>query len=441
MHDLIKNCRKKYNRGITLIALVITIIILIILAGISIAGLTGENSIIKKAMTAKDETEKDSIIESVQLDIARAERDNKNGSLDKTQLIEILEKYFNTVPDNLNDDTILIAKDEYGKHEIPFSDLYNGNLEDNVTVTDPITIPEGLEIGTAVSYTPNGTYNWDSKYYTYNDSDTVVLDSSSTDFKLTNWRVLDINKENGEITLVPTTTSAESVKLEGAQGYNNGVFLLNMACNKLYGNESKSIYAKNIDMSILEKYMTSEALTEAHKYEDYGKQRSSSYGSRNNSYPVIYDKEINSVIDEEKKETGLSLNSQTDPITVDKSTSPEGFLTATTNINPYQTYYYGNSDFTETAFKDVENSTLNYYELLIPEDSDTKYWIASRCIQHHSGACEFGINYIREGRIDMVDLFYSDEESNYYACKLFPVVTLNVNNISGDSSSGFRVNV
>ena len=143
MHDLIKNCRKKYNRGITLIALVITIIILIILAGISIAGLTGENSIIKKAMTAKDETEKDSIIESVQLDIARAERDNKNGSLDKTQLIEILEKYFNTVPDNLNDDTILIAKDEYGKHEIPFSDLYNGNLEDNVTVTDPITIPEG----------------------------------------------------------------------------------------------------------------------------------------------------------------------------------------------------------------------------------------------------------------------------------------------------------
>ena len=37
------------NRGITLIALVITIIILLILAGISISMLTGENGLIKNA--------------------------------------------------------------------------------------------------------------------------------------------------------------------------------------------------------------------------------------------------------------------------------------------------------------------------------------------------------------------------------------------------------
>ena len=35
--------RKKLNKGITLIALVITIIVLLILAGVSIAMLTGEN--------------------------------------------------------------------------------------------------------------------------------------------------------------------------------------------------------------------------------------------------------------------------------------------------------------------------------------------------------------------------------------------------------------
>ena len=45
------------NKGVTLIALTVTIIILIILAGVSIATLTGDNGIISKAKQAKDDTE------------------------------------------------------------------------------------------------------------------------------------------------------------------------------------------------------------------------------------------------------------------------------------------------------------------------------------------------------------------------------------------------
>lgn len=48
---------KKRNKGITLIALIITIIILIILAGISIATLTGDNGLLTKASGAKEESE------------------------------------------------------------------------------------------------------------------------------------------------------------------------------------------------------------------------------------------------------------------------------------------------------------------------------------------------------------------------------------------------
>ena len=47
---------KKNNKGITLIALVITIIVLLILAGVSIAMLTGENGILTQAQRAKSET-------------------------------------------------------------------------------------------------------------------------------------------------------------------------------------------------------------------------------------------------------------------------------------------------------------------------------------------------------------------------------------------------
>lgn len=50
-----KNFRK--NRGITLISLVVTIIILLILAGVSISMLIGENGIIKQAQNAKEKTE------------------------------------------------------------------------------------------------------------------------------------------------------------------------------------------------------------------------------------------------------------------------------------------------------------------------------------------------------------------------------------------------
>ena len=49
--------RKTNNRGITLIALVITIIVLLILAGVSISILTGENGILTQASKAKKATE------------------------------------------------------------------------------------------------------------------------------------------------------------------------------------------------------------------------------------------------------------------------------------------------------------------------------------------------------------------------------------------------
>ena len=55
------------TRGITLIALVITIIVLLILAGVAISMLSGENGILNQAATAKTETEKKSTEEAVKL--------------------------------------------------------------------------------------------------------------------------------------------------------------------------------------------------------------------------------------------------------------------------------------------------------------------------------------------------------------------------------------
>ena len=58
---------RQTNNGITLIALVITIIVLLILAGISIATLTGENGILTKATEAGKQTEIEGIREEAEL--------------------------------------------------------------------------------------------------------------------------------------------------------------------------------------------------------------------------------------------------------------------------------------------------------------------------------------------------------------------------------------
>ena len=54
MEQKILNKIKEKNNGITLIALVITIIVLLILAGVSIATLTGQNGILTQAQNAKE---------------------------------------------------------------------------------------------------------------------------------------------------------------------------------------------------------------------------------------------------------------------------------------------------------------------------------------------------------------------------------------------------
>lgn len=65
----------KEQKGITLIALVITIIVLLILAGVSIAMLTGENGILTKATTAKRESQAAEVAEACKLGLAELQAD------------------------------------------------------------------------------------------------------------------------------------------------------------------------------------------------------------------------------------------------------------------------------------------------------------------------------------------------------------------------------
>lgn len=60
----------KSNRGITLIALIITIIVLLIIASIGVAFLTGENGILSRAQSAKDEQAKAAAEEQLKIELS-----------------------------------------------------------------------------------------------------------------------------------------------------------------------------------------------------------------------------------------------------------------------------------------------------------------------------------------------------------------------------------
>ena len=80
------------ERGITLIALVITIIVLLILAGISIATLTGQNGILSKVKTAKENHIMEQYKEEITLSIAEEVAERKIDKKDKLMILSLDEK-------------------------------------------------------------------------------------------------------------------------------------------------------------------------------------------------------------------------------------------------------------------------------------------------------------------------------------------------------------
>ena len=61
------------KKGITLVALVITIVVLLILAGVSITAISGNNGVVTKATDAKTETDKAEAREELEQAIGAAQ--------------------------------------------------------------------------------------------------------------------------------------------------------------------------------------------------------------------------------------------------------------------------------------------------------------------------------------------------------------------------------
>ena len=141
-----KKITKKKNlqeKGITLIALVVTIIILLILAGVTLNIALSDNGLFSKAKKAADDYNQKSIEEELQILFAEKQLDNySNGSSVKTDVTELLEEMI-------------------GGKEITQDDINNFNkyLEGYGEEVKAITSKEDLEkIGQEEGYSLDGIY-------------------------------------------------------------------------------------------------------------------------------------------------------------------------------------------------------------------------------------------------------------------------------------------
>ncbi len=82
----------KKEKGITLIALVVTIVVLIILAAISISVLGGENSTIDNSKEARDKTEISEEEELVNVSAAQAAAKSESGIVERENLENVLDQ-------------------------------------------------------------------------------------------------------------------------------------------------------------------------------------------------------------------------------------------------------------------------------------------------------------------------------------------------------------
>lgn len=114
------------QKGITLIALVITIIVLLILAGVSIAMLTGENGILTQAGRAKDNTSDAEIADRINMAL--------NGAYATILGEDAIPSGTDVTKDNGLDANYTVTVTEKNMTELKA--LTTGTTEDVITITN-----------------------------------------------------------------------------------------------------------------------------------------------------------------------------------------------------------------------------------------------------------------------------------------------------------------
>ena len=365
----------KERNGITLIALVITIIVLLILAGVTIATLTGDNGILKQADKAKTETTMGEEKEAIGLAYNGAKTEKLGGVITAGDLNTQFTK----------NGTKATASGE-GTIKVDFETGRSYTLDAHGKIEEGIDIAKYVKVGDFVDYNPtittkDGTTSVETSKLSYSSPIGTATEhgngNSVQNFTATadtRWRVLSI--ENGVVELISenvikTSDTNANFILKGARGYLYAERELNEVC-KIFGYGYGADTTKGgsyttggpIDKQITGKIEETGArsitiedinekagITEA----DYTT-LNSSYGSITNPTSNVYYPTVNG-----DSTTGTSTSA------------------GVKNLK-YTSYGYNKSKIENT---DIQNMLFN-----------GNYWLASRCIDTDSSYACFNVRLV-----------------------------------------------
>ena len=345
-------------------ALVVTIVVLLILAGVSINLVLGNNGIIAKAKEAETKS-------------AEASQNDLKG--------------MNALTEEMNN----------ALGEKPKVDLSKYKIGDYVNYTYDTAENYVLTLATCGSSS--------------NPADGIP---QTTGLK---WRILNIDEANGTVDLVSEKTTGTTVYFSNILGYNNGPYLMNEICKAQYSNKSLGVNARSINLLDMEKHLTAAGIAARNGYtngvQKYGETKTYTSSTK---YPSLYAGQKGAGVN--VAEVNASTISQPD-ITKGNDPYEESKPIATTEPTTDQTSGIGNPLTVTQTYYSIPINEPNYGDAYKVLNNSTTYWVASRCVFTESYEANFGLRNADAGTGGNF-MFYSHGNSGNGSYRLRPVVSL-----------------
>ena len=420
------------EKAITLIALVVTIVILLILAGVTITMTLGQNGLFTRAREGAAAYNESEVRDDLSMLITQYTWDKAAEKTDKSLGDYLKENGATSVKANANGKTLEVEYKGYvftvNKDSGEIIGVSKSDSSDSPTT--PTIMPQ---VGEIVSYTPDTPstgYDLSTAKSGYSSAQTI--DST---YDPTTWKIMEVD-ESGNITKL-LGIGSKSVYFQGSKGYNNGVYLLNDICKSRYGNASLGATARSLNIEDIESRMNSNGIAARNGYKSgttqYGTTKT--FTGSNAQYPAIYAQEKYSGVDVSDVTDGTQVITGSVNATAQAKMNPNGksgsddiYTTlpetsettgpSKTNLTCTQTFYYFDS-IPSSYFDDT-----NFHSMIF--GTGTYFWLASRYVDCYSSNsyASFGLRIVISSYLNGNNLFSSGVyDYDRYSC-LAPVVSL-----------------
>ena len=481
MKKVVKSKKKILNEGITLIALVVTIVVLLILAGTSIQMLAGEDGIITQAKNAKDKTTIGNEKDLVDLSVVAAQLSSEWGEITETNLekeltINIGERDVDYTLTKTGDN-YTVTYTETGNSYIVYSDgstkergpwtQGQKDSDGNISITNgKITVQVGDYVNNYNPVPEGKTAETVTSYSTENECGDQEF-SSGYEGK---WRILGVS-EDGKLMIVPEnvikTTSDGYYYLKGQAGYVNAVSELDKISaifGKGYGAESaRSVRVEDINRvtgynpnneGVYDPNQTGSGTKyggvadgETKNLYEYGNEVT--YYWKGDNYPhykgtngveenlttdhaTNYNKMFN-WFDTNTKTWKTSSKATINPI----ATEISGMQEITKLKSTYYWYYLTSLTTSNSAVNGLTAGSKAY--TTIYNGSGQYYWLGSPYIDASADFARFGVLRVDIGRVCYNYLFHSNGSTDFSGNGVRPAVILKSDIQLTGSSEGWTI--